>query len=287
MKNRIIILGSKGQLGTALCNLLVEENISFLSLDFPDIDITKPSTYENTIKQYEPNVIINCTAYTDVHKAESEVHKATKVNGLSLKYLAELCNRNNVYFVHISTDYVFSGNKGKPYTEEDKPDPVNIYGITKYFGEKMIELNTDNYAIVRTASLYGDSKLNSNNIIKKLISLAKHNDTVKLVKDEYSSPTYANDLAEQLLLITEKRLQGIIHATSEGKCNWVEFGKYLCDLINIDVKVEEVESEYFGSKPKKPKDCVLENKRLKNNTINIMLSWKDALKKYLESSYEI
>lgn len=276
-----MILGDKGQLGTALTDLLTNKKLDFIGFDYPEIDLMHPETFVRQIETHKPSVLINCAAYTDVYKAEEDRSTAMQVNALALKDLADICNRLNIYLVHISTDYVFSGNKSAAYVETDTPDPVNFYGISKYAGEMIVRQYAKDYTIVRTAALYGDSKLNSVNIVKKLIELAKNNEMVKLVKNEYTSPTYAGNLAEQLILIIGKKLLGIIHASSEGSCNWVEFGREIYDYIDQKVEIEKVESVYFNKTIKKPKNSELENKILGENKINIMADWKKNIKDYL------
>jgi len=284
MNDRFIVLGSKGQLGTALCELFKKEGFSYLGLDLPEFDITKPVTYKKKIKEYSPDVIINCSAYTDVYKAEKEHYNALNINALSLKSLIDLCNKYNILFCHISTDYVFSGEKQSPYIETDTPNPINYYGLSKYMGEKLIQFYSDNYVIIRTSALYGKSINKSQNIVDKLIEITRNNKLVKLVKDEYISPTYTKDLAKQIILIIENNINGVVHATSEGYCNWVEMGKYLYDILGIKVKIEEVKSSFFNKTLAKPKFSVLENKVLKEKNINVMPDWEAVLRKYLENN---
>lgn len=280
-----MILGDKGQLGTALTDLFIKENIDFIGFDYPEIDFMRPGTFVRQIETHKPSVLINCAAYTNVYKAEEDRTTAMQINALALKDLADICNRLNIYLVHISTDYVFSGNKGSAYIETDAPDPINFYGISKYAGEMIVRQYAKDYAIVRTAALYGDSKLNSVNIVKKLIELAKNSETVKLVKDEYTSPTYAGNLAEQLLLIIEKQLKGIIHASSEGECNWVEFGLENYRILKQKITIEEVTSKYFRTSIRKPQYSILKKKVLGKNHINTMDDWKININKYIYNNY--
>ncbi len=283
MNDKFIVLGSKGQLGTALCELFKKEGISYCGLDLPEFDITKPVTYKKKIKEFSSDVIINCSAYTDVYKAEIEQYDAINVNALSLQSLIDLCNKYNILFCHISTDYVFSGKKQSPYVETDIPNPINYYGLSKYIGEKLIQFYSNNYVIIRTSALYGKSINKSQNIVDKLIKIARNNKLVKLVKDEYVSPTYAKDLAKQIKKIIENNIKGVVHATSEGYCNWVEMGKYLYSNLVLKVEIEEVKSSFFNKTLKKPKFSVLENKILKEKDINVMPDWKTALQEYLEN----
>ena len=283
MKNsmKVLVLGSRGQLGTALCGLFKKRGMQYIGLDLPKFDITSGKKCEKQINEICPNIIINCSAFTDVKKAEYERDMAFNINALSLQNIVSICNKHNIWLIHISTDYVFNGKSKIPYKEDDLPDPINYYGLTKYFSEKLIGLYSNKYTIIRTSTLYGDSLINSENVVKKIIKFAQKNQKIMLVKDEYISPTYSKNLAEQILLIIENKTTGIIHATSEGYCNWVEFGKYIFELININVEIEEVKSSYFNKSLKKPKFSVLENNVLKENNINIMPDWKGSLNFFL------
>ena len=278
---KILVLGSKGQLGTALSKLFLKENIKFKGVDLPEFNIIDNNVLTSTLEKIKPDIIINACAFTDVYRAETEFDLAMKINGISLKSLVYLCNKKDIFLCHISTDYVFDGYKIKPYLEEDKTNPINCYGLTKDVGEKIIQNYCQHFALVRTAALYGDSKNMTENIVDKIITSARRNKSIIMVEDEFTSPTYTNDLAYQIYLIIKNDLQGIIHSTSEDECNWVEFGKYIFQLLKLNVEIENVKSRNFSKSIKKPFYSVLENARLKSLKINIMPHWKQAVKKYL------
>lgn len=280
--NNIIIFGSKGQLGTALCNLFYHKGIEYIGYDYPQIKLEEVRTYKELIEENKPQYLINCAAYTDVYKAETEIVKAMQINGTSLSHIVSICNRRGIHLIHISTDYVFSGNKIDPYLETDLPDPVNIYGLTKYVGERIIQLNSNNFTIIRTSTLYGDSKINSSNIVKKLITFAKKNKLIKLVNDEFVSPTNSNDIAKQIKIIIDNNINGIVHASSEDQCNWVEFGEKLFNLLDIDTKIKEVSSSYFNKNLKKPANSVMRNNVLIEKNLNIMPKWQKSLENYIQ-----
>lgn len=277
----ILVLGSKGQLGTALSKMFSKKNIKFKGVDLPEFDIIDNNVLTSTLEKIKPDIIINACAFTDVYRAETEFDKAMKINGISLKNLVYLCNKKDIFLCHISTDYVFDGYKSKPYLEEDKTNPINYYGLTKDVGEKIIQYYCQHYAIVRTAALYGESKNRTENIVDKIITSAKSNKSISLVEDEFTSPTYTNDLAYQIYLIIKNDLQGIVHSSSEDECNWVEFGKYIFQLLKLNVEIKNVKSRNFSKFIKKPLYSVLENARLKSLKINVMPHWKQSVKKYL------
>lgn len=278
---KILVLGSKGQLGTALSKLFLKKNIKFKGVDLPEFNIIDNNVLTSTLEKIKPDIIINSCAFTDVSRAETEFDKAMGINGISLKNLVYLCNKKNIFLCHISTDYVFDGSKTTPYLEEDKTNPINCYGLTKYVGEKIIQNYCQHYAIVRTAALYGENKNRTENIVDKIITSARRNKSISLVEDEFTSPTYTDDLAYQIYLIIRNDLWGIIHSTSEDECNWVEFGKYIFQLLKLNVEIKNVKSINFSKSIKKPLYSVLVNARLKSLKINIMPHWKQSVKKYL------
>ena len=281
--NKILLIGSKGQLGTSFIKVLRESSFDYVALDLPEFDLTDKKKIRNTISEIEPNILINCSAYTDVAKAEDEAEKAVQLNGTALKYLSEICNESDILLCHFSTDYIFDGESKIPYMELNKANPKNIYGLSKYIGENIIQNYCNKYLIIRTAALFGENSFNaSTNIIEKFIHLGETNQKLSVVEDEFTSPTFSDNLAEQTMKIIEHNLTGIFHATSEGYCNWYDLAEHIFRKMNIETKLVKVSSKEFNQKLIKPAFSVLENQRLKEENINIMLHWKDAVDKYLE-----
>lgn len=279
-----MIIGSRGQLGTALTSLFEKRNVFFYGVDMPEFDITDTEITTGKINELNPDIIINASGYTNVKKAELEMIKALQINSVCLKSLSEICNKKGIHLCHISTDYVFDGRNKDPYIENDKTKPINFYGLTKELGEKIIQNYCDDYVIIRTAALYGKSKIKSENVVDKIIHFAANNHKISSVIDEYTSPTFSNDLARQILLILQSKVRGIVHATSEGYCNWYEFANCVFDIMKMRVDIRKVTSADFSQDLKKPLFSVLENSRLNSLNINIMPHWKDALQTYLENN---
>lgn len=282
--NKILLTGSKSQLGTSFLKILNNSKYDFEALDLPDFDLSDKEIVRNTISKIKPNIIINCSAYTDVANAENEVVKAVQLNGTALKYLSDICNEYDILLCHFSTDYIFDGELKIPYRESDKTNPKNIYGLSKYIGENIIQNYCHKYLIIRTAALFGTNSFETNsNIIEKFIHLGKTHSKLSVVEDEFTSPTFSDNLAEQTMKIIEHNLEGIFHATSEGYCNWYDLSEHIFRKMNIETKLVKVSSKEFNQKLIKPAFSVLENQRLKEENINIMLHWKDAVDKYLEN----
>lgn len=276
--NKHLILGSKGQLGSTLCRLFERDGIDHVGYDMPQIDLMNKATYIPLIHAYSPDEIINCAAYTDVNQAENDFNKSMTINGTVLRPLVEVCNEKGIHLLHISTNYVFNGRKSGGYLENDSPDPINYYGLSKLVGEWIVKKYSSSYTIVRTADLYGNSP---KSIVEKLIGLTHNSNEIKLVDDEFTAPTNVFNFAEQIYVILKNEISGIVHATSKGTCNWLEFGSFLYELIGKHTTINAVSSDMFNVKVKKPKNGVLISSVLNNSELNVMKHWKDALKNYV------
>jgi len=282
---KILIIGSNGQLGRQMQKTLLKRNLEFDAFDLPKIDICDMQSVQNILNKGSYKTIINCAAYTNVDRAESD-HEATyNVNALGPRNIAMLCKEYGLDLFHISTDYVFSGNpiieneKPRPYIETDSCSPNTAYGETKLAGEEFIKQNHDQYYILRTAWLYGDGK----NFVKTMIDLSKDRNELNVVDDQYGSPTSTVDLAETIFALIDSSKYGIYHATCEGFCSWHDFAKKIFELRGIDIKVTSVSSEEFLGPAKRPTWSVLENAKLKEAGMNTMREWGVSLKEYLDN----
>ena len=219
----IWLIGNKGMLGSDVERILLEMRKDYIASDM-DVDITNIRELKKYVGAGEIEWIINCAAYTPVDKAEDEPEMAFKVNAEGPLNLAKIAIEKGAKLIHISTDYVFDGEKESPYTEEDTPNPTGIYGKSKLEGEKIIKSLIQNYFILRTAWLYGK---NGNNFVRTMLRLLNEKEVIKVVSDQWGSPTYTKDLADVILTIVGNKGDhyGIYHFTNEGKTNWYEFAK--------------------------------------------------------------
>lgn len=278
---KILLTGAKGMLAKdVIANL--KENNELICTDSDELDITDKEAVLKKVKEIKPNYIINCAAYTAVDKAEEpeNYELVRKVNAEGPKNLSIAAKNENAILVHISTDYVFDGDLdiSKAYKEEDKVNPVSVYGKTKLEGEELIKENLDKYYIFRTAWLYGDG----NNFVRTMLKLAKDKEAVNVVNDQHGSPTFAGDLAKVIKQAIEKKIPfGTYHATNEGFTTWYEFTKKIYELENIKTKVNPVTSEEFIRPAKRPTNSQLDKTKLKNAGIQIP-HWEEGLKKYLQ-----
>lgn len=275
---KILITGANGMLAKAVREQFKNEEL--ICTDVEELDITNLEATQKFVEEVKPEYIINCAAYTAVDKAEEDRELAEKVNAIGPKNLAIAAKQNDVTLVHISTDYVFGGDKdiAEYYTEEEPKEPVTVYGITKLHGEENIKANCDKYYIFRTAWLYGDGK----NFVRTMISLGKDRDEVAVVTDEHGSPTYAVDLASIISQAIEKQIPyGIYHATNQGFTTWFEFTKKIFELAGIDCKVNETTAAEFKRAAKRPSNSQLSKDKLLNAGVSVP-QYEDALARYLK-----
>ncbi|MBU5315153.1 dTDP-4-dehydrorhamnose reductase [Clostridium bornimense] len=277
---KILITGANGQLGRELTKQYKEKgNVELILTDVDTLDITNVNDVYKMVNETRPDVIINCAAHTAVDKCEDDVDNAYKINAVGPKNLAAAMNAIGGEIVQVSTDYVFDGTSEKPYLEFDKPCPASVYGQTKYDGEEFVKSLNPKHYIVRTAWLYGDG----NNFVKTMIRLGENNPEVKVVNDQFGSPTSTTDLARVIISLVENKNYGIFHATCKGQCSWYDFAKEIFELKGMDVNLLPCTSEEFKSRAKRPKYSVLRNYMLELTTGDITRDWKESLKEYLEN----
>lgn len=275
---KILITGANGMLAKAVIDEFKQEEL--LCTDVNELDITDLRAVEKIVANNKPDLIINCAAYTAVDKAEEQKDLAFKINAEGPKNLAIASKQNDAILVHISTDYIFGGDKpvDQDYNEDDEKNPQTVYGTTKLAGEKLIEENCSNYYIFRTAWLYGEG----NNFVRTMIKLSKERDEVSVVNDQFGSPTYAVDLANIIHQAIDKKITfGIYNATNIGYTTWFDFTKKIYEIKNINCKVKPVTSEEFVRPAKRPHNSKMSKEKLLKNGIKIP-TYENALKRYLD-----
>ncbi|MCT4508403.1 MAG: dTDP-4-dehydrorhamnose reductase [Tepidibacter sp.] len=274
---KILVTGSKGQLGVDLVNILSNEYY-VIGLDKEKLDITNLDYVVNIVKAIKPHIIINSAAYTNVDECEKNIDLSYKINGLGARNLAIASLENNSRLVHISTDFVFDGQKNEPYIEFDIPNPLSIYGKSKLLGEEFIKQINPKHYILRTSWLYGE---NGNNFVKTLLKLGKENKTLKIVNDQIGTPTYTKDLVNTINMIIKTDAYGTYHTSNEGECTWFEFARKIFELANItDIEILTITTEELNRPAKRPKYSVMKNYMLKLNFNYTLKSWDKSLKKY-------
>ncbi|MDY6986574.1 MAG: dTDP-4-dehydrorhamnose reductase [Thermodesulfobacteriota bacterium] len=278
---KILICGGRGQLGHD-CTRVMKEWHEVLSTDLEELDITNPSAVEEMIGRMLPQVVVNCAAYTQVDACETERGLARKVNVDGPRNLALSTERHGGQVVHISTDYVFDGKRvaPEPYVEEDTPHPVSFYGKTKFDGELAVRDTAKGHIIVRTAWLYGHHGPNFLKTMLRLALRSPHKE-VKVVHDQFGSPTWSYRLALQIARLIETNGRGTYHATSEGHCTWYELATCFLEKMGISHHLVPCTSAEYPTPASRPKNSILENGHLKEEGLSLMIDWKEDLDKFV------
>ncbi|MBI5249330.1 MAG: dTDP-4-dehydrorhamnose reductase [Desulfomonile tiedjei] len=242
MDKPLLLVGYKGMLGTELMRILTESGTWTVPVDVDEMDVTSSEAVIETFANHRPSIVINASAFTDVDGCESKADAAHRVNALGPENLARAAADNGSVLVHVSTDYVFDGTKGIPYKEDDSMNPLGVYGQSKADGEKRVrEIIPENHCIVRTQWLYG---LHGKNFVDTIMRLAQSNDVLRIVNDQYGSPTYAPDLADALVKLVGMRGRGTFHVTNSGLTTWCDFARRIVERSSRrKVVVESMSTE--------------------------------------------
>ncbi len=284
---KIAVIGANGQLGSDIC-IALKNTDDVVELIIDDIDISDKKSVEKAFNNSDVDMIINTAAFHNVEKCEDEPETAFKVNGIGSLNLAEISNKLDIPVLHISTDYVFDGEKMAPYIETDLPIPLNVYGNTKLSGEYFVSTIAKKYYVLRVSGIYGVNPCMAKgyNFVDLMIKLSKERDEVRVVDDEFLTPTYTGEIANQIAKIVHSDLKyGLYHLTAEGSCSWYEFAKEIFGLTKSNVKLNKAEPGEFAIKINRPKYSVLENKGLKDQNLNIMSHWKEGLAEYIKKKH--
>ena len=279
----ILVAGSNGQLGSEIKELSSNYSYNFFFTDRNSIDITCKDSMRDYCKVNDINVIINCAAYTAVDKAETDIENADIGNRKAVKKLALVSKELNIKLIHISTDYIFSGEGAQPFVEWDTPAPQSIYGKTKALGERYVSEFCSRYFIIRTAWLYG---YYGNNFVKTIMRVAKEQGEIKVVDDQRGNPTNAADLAHHILKLASTEEYGIYHGTGTGECSWFDFATKIVEFASIKAKVNPCTTEEFPRPAKRPAYSSLENMMFKVINGDEFRQWEEALKYFIEKLEE-
>ena len=284
----ILVTGAKGQLGNELQLLATSyPQFSFYFTGIEELSITDEAAVLQEFEKWKPQFCINCAAYTAVDKAEENIEICRLINATAVGYLAAACQKHGTKLVHVSTDYVFDGNKNTAYTEDDKPNPQSAYGSTKLEGEELAMANNSDSLILRTSWVYSSF---GNNFVKTMMRLMSERESINVVSDQIGSPTYAKDLAEAILLIIANCLKdpagqlptanwksGIYHFSNEAEISWFDFATTIKEIIGNSCAVNPIPTTAYPTPAKRPMYSLMDKRKFVS-TFNIQLKpWKDSL----------
>jgi dTDP-4-dehydrorhamnose reductase len=276
-QSSIIVFGASGQLGQCIKNVADNKEISnIIFLTESEANILDTDALSKVFEKYNPAYAINCAAYTAVDKAEEEADLAHRVNVTGAENLAVQCKIYNTTLIHISTDFVFKGDKATPRVEDDETAPISVYGQTKLDGEKAVEVVLPQHFIIRTGWLYSEY---GNNFLKTMLKLGAERDELKIIADQVGTPTYAIDLAGFILHIIKmnSKAYGIYHYSNEGVTSWFDFARAIFDISSTHVKTIPIRTDEYPTKAMRPAYSVMDKSKAKQ-TFNIEIPyWRDSL----------
>jgi len=288
---KLLITGAKGQLGLQIRSIIergkseigeideIYKNAEIIYVSHDKLDITVLKDVLEYIEKYRPDIIINCAAYTNVDRCESDIDTAFKVNAIGPRNLAIAAQKVGAKLLHVSSDYVFSGTGSVPFREYDIPQPISVYGKTKLLGEQYVREFCDKYFIVRTAWLYGKY---GKNFVYTILNAAKEKGYLEVVNDQRGNPTNAEDLAYHILKLVLTDEYGIYHCTGKGECSWYDFACKIVEYAGINCTVVPITSDKINRAAKRPFYSSLDNMMLRCTIGDRMRNWEDALKVFID-----
>lgn len=279
----ILIIGGNGKLAYDFKRVFKRLGIAYHVLDKDTIDVTNKILLEKYFEGKNYDIIINCAAYNDVDKAETDIEMCMDLNMNVPKNLSLIAKRSKAVFVTFSTDFIFDGAKKSPYSEEDTPNPLSVYGKSKYLGEKTVMDNYDKIFIIRTSWLFGEI---NQDFVKQVINWSKKTDELSIIIDQISAPTYSVDLAEYSWRLIETGKYGLYHITNDGECSKYEQARYVLEKTSWKGKLNKIKTEKFNLPAKRAKYSKLSSKKIENILGEKMPDWKDGIDRFLKELKE-
>ncbi|GAX60214.1 dTDP-4-dehydrorhamnose reductase [Candidatus Scalindua japonica] len=282
---KILITGSNGMLGTDLVDLFknrkasLDPNPQVIEAPYEVLDITLEDKVSGFISTQKPDIIVNCAAFTNVDKCETERGTAFNVNAVGPKYIVAAAKECGARLIHISTDFVFDGNGDRPYTEEDQTNPLSEYGRTKLEGEKNIQSHCNSYLIVRTSWLFGHKGIN---FAATMLELSSKYKELSIVTDEIGSPTFTPDLAKALLTLINHKCEGIINVSNYGSCSRYEWAEYIFKVMGCKIQIKPIKSSEYKRLASVPLNSTLNCQKFTTITGMKMRHWQEAVESYLK-----
>lgn len=279
---RVAIIGAEGQLGKDLVEAFADCEV--LAGDEADLDLCAEQALRSKLDNFGPILVVNAAAFTKVDLCETEAQKAFAVNAIGVLNLARWCEDNEASLIQISTNYVFDGDSAVPYRESDPTGPLNVYGVSKLAGEHFARTHCSRSLIVRTSGLYGSGSIGRAGIsfVETMLSLAHDRREIRVVNDQWITPTYTKDLARALREVAESGTHGVLHLTNAGECTWCEFAEAIFSLAAANVEVVPVSTAEYGSRTRRPRYAVLDNTRAVELGVGPLPPWRETLQRYLK-----
>jgi dTDP-4-dehydrorhamnose reductase len=281
----VVVFGSRGQLGVELVREFTKREYVVVSFDRSKVDISDAASVEHVLAQEDPGVVVNAAAYNQVDVAENEPLPAYLANGLAVRNLAMACRQLDARFVHFSTDYVFDGAAGRPYTEEDRPHPLGAYGVSKLAGELYAQAYLETPLVIRTSGVFGPGGLNTarGNFIELMLRLAASQRPIRVVEDHVASPTYAPLLAARSVDLVDRKLTGLFHAGGGTAISWFDYAAMIFRVAGLKPELQPTNEREYRTAARRPKFSALSNAKMERCGIDPMPPLETAIEMYLKA----
>jgi dTDP-4-dehydrorhamnose reductase len=284
MTRQAVVFGASGQLGVELVRELERRSYSVAGWDRAQVDITDSQAVERALAASEPEVVFNSAAYNQVDVAEKEPQAALQVNALAVRNLALACRQVDARLVHFSTDYVFDGTAGRPYTESDRPHPLGAYAVSKLAGELYAQAYLDRALVIRTSGVFGPGGLKTarGNFVELMLRLAGSGNPIRVVEDHVASPTYAPALAARTIDLVERAQSGVCHCGGGTPISWFDFARLIFDARGITPRLTATNEREYRTAAHRPRYSALANRRIEELGLEQMPPLETALRLYFE-----
>lgn len=284
-RRKVVVFGSRGQLGVELVRVLTERSYTVVGFERSSVDITDAAAVEHTLAREDPAIVVNSAAYNQVDVAENEPVPAFMANGLAVRNLAMACRQLDARFVHFSTDYVFDGTAGRPYTENDRPHPLGAYGVSKLAGELYAQAYLDKPLIIRTSGVFGPGGLKTarGNFIELMLRLAAGKQPIRVVEDHVASPTYAPLLAARTADLLEGKQHGLFHVGGGTAISWFDFASTIFRVARVQPELRRTNEREYRTAARRPKFSALSNAKMEASGIEPMPPLESAIEMYLKA----
>ncbi len=287
---KIAVLGANGQLGSDICGAFEQNGDSVVGLTHAEIEVSSEDSVKSALVAIAPQLVINTVAMHHVEKCEADPSASFGINGTGARNVARVAAEISAAVAYISTDYVFDGEKHSPYVETDVALPLNVYGVTKLAGEHLTRCYNPRHFILRVSGLYGIHPCRAKgglNFVELMLKLSGEREELRVVDDEFVSPTPTTQVARQLVGLSRTDAYGLYHATTEGSCSWYDFAREIFALSGSKVRLERARPGEFPAKVPRPKYSVLENAALHASSLNCFTDWREGLQEYLAARVQL
>jgi dTDP-4-dehydrorhamnose reductase len=281
---RIAVIGAKGQLGS---DIVADLGSQAIAMSHAEIDITDPASIWHALDMNQPSAVVNCAAYNFVDKAETDRDSAMLTNSRGPGFLADYCRERDLKLVHVGSDYVYDGCTGqKPWKENDPPLALGTYALSKLSGEQLVREHCPRHFVVRTCGLYGRHAAHGKgNFVETMLRLGRERPEVRVVNDQFCTPTYTVNLAAAIIDLLKTDQYGLYHATNSGSCSWYEFAAEIFRMANLSAKLIPITTAEYGARARRPSYSVLDCSKLTSVVGWKMPPWRDALSRYLSERH--